>query len=240
MGWSEWIILMLSLSRCNAPGALHVTGWVLAWQTPRDTRDERRGQKWKWRSLLSEHITLFSNLFPGGPYTHFPPSLRCERCSLMWLSVVNIVTWVTWRVTLCVTSPRAPELSSGSSDKDHFSSGDVDRENVNTAGSLEIRLYRISFPASGHEMRGEEESSASEKSWIVLTTSYIFILTKYLPHDLCSNSTHKFSKKILFLDYNLTKDLEFQLPHSHPLPAMRGTLSFNCLICCWYKTPRPG
>ena len=34
-----------------------------------------------------------------------------------------------------------------------------------------------------------------------------------------------------------TEDLEFQLPHSHPLPAMRGTLSFNCLICCWYKTP---
>ena len=42
----------------------------------------------------------------------------------------------------------------------------MDRENVNTAGSLEIRLYRISFPASGHEMEGEEERPASvgEKS----------------------------------------------------------------------------
>ena len=35
----------------------------------------------------------------------------------------------------------------------------MDRKNVNTAGSLEIRLYRISFPAAGHEMEGEEEET---------------------------------------------------------------------------------
>ena len=43
--------------------------------------------------------------------------------------------------------------------------------------------------------------------------------------------------KHIYSSTNMTKDLEFQLPHSHPLPAMRGTLSFNCLICCGYKTP---
>ena len=191
MPWSEWI-LMLSLSRCNAPGAWYVTGWVLAWQTPRDMRDERPGQKWKWRSLLSEHITHFSNLFPGGPYSMLISLPPCDVGGALWSDSL----WTSWHGSRDAShsawhSPGPRSSPEARVTKIILVPG-MDRENVNTAGSLEIRLYRISFPASGHEVEGEEESSASEKSWIVLTTSYIFILTKYLPRSLLKLNPYVF------------------------------------------------
>ena len=151
---------------CNAPGAWHVTGWVLAWQTPRDTRDERRGRN--GNHYQKTHITQED-------YVQVVLSAMLISLPVMW-AVLSDVTWdCEHRDTGHVTAWHCP--GSRSSPESRVSKiilvPGMDRQNVNTAGSLEIRLYRISFPAPGHEMDGGKLSitERNHESCLQLPTS---------------------------------------------------------------------
>ena len=168
---------------------------------------------------------------------HFPPSLWCGRCSLLCL-------WTSWHGSRDASHSAWHSLGPRSSPEARVTKiilvPGMDRENVNTAGREGVlKSDFTAFLFLLRVMKWREKRKAlhqrNHESCSQLPTSSSW---QNICHDLCSNSTHTFSKKYYSLT-NLTKDLEFQLPHSHPLPAMRGTLSFNCLICCWYKTPAP-
>ena len=137
---------------CNAPGAWHVTGWVLAWQTPRDTRDEIRGSRARGSQMEMKIIIRKSTLV--APQNYFLVVSRSLLISLpiMW-AVPSVVTWDCehrdmGHVTASHTAWHRP--GPRSSPESRVSKiilvPGMDRQNVNTAGSLEIRLYRrISF-----------------------------------------------------------------------------------------------
>ena len=122
--WSEWILIsqLSALMRCvTRPEHDTWRGWVLAWQTPRDTRDERRGRRGrdgKEDHYQKTHVT--QNYVQVVCSAHFPPP--CDVGGALWC---DLRLWTSWHGSReCVTLPRVPELSRVSGVKDHFSSGD--------------------------------------------------------------------------------------------------------------------
>ena len=154
--------LLSSNEMCNAPGAWHVTGWVLAWQTPRDTRDERRGRRvrvMEMRIIIRKRMLLKTISRWSSLYAHFPPcDVGGVLCDVTWDCEHRDMGHVTaWHCP-------GPRSSPESRVSKIILVPEMDRQNVNTAGSLEIRLYRISFPAPGHEMDGGGKLSITERN----------------------------------------------------------------------------
>ena len=109
-------------------------------------------------------------------YAHFPPcDVGGVLCDVTWDCEHRDMGHVTaWHCP-------GPRSSPESRVSKIILVPEMDRQNVNTAGSLEIRLYRPShfFSCLGSWNGWRKALHQREKSWIVLTTSYIFILTKY-------------------------------------------------------------
>ena len=78
---------------CNAPGAWHVPGWVLAWQTPRDIRDERPGSEMEMRIIIIRtHNALLKSISRWSLYSMLISLPPCDVGGALWCDSL----WTSW------------------------------------------------------------------------------------------------------------------------------------------------